>query len=86
MKELIKRMLRFLWYRRGYREKILNIEFSTIFQFKAFCFVYYRRAIKRLRRLYAKYGENCTVCVCPYKGTGDVYLAAAYFKDSVDDT
>ena len=78
LKKIANYLLRFS------RKVIFDVRFPAFLQFPIFRFVYYRRGIAIYKKLRKQYGD-CTICVCPYKGTGDVYLAAAYFKDSEND-
>lgn len=69
-----------------YLKKIfLSKSCPSFLQFAIFKFKYYRRGISILKSLHNRYGSNFVLNICPYKGTGDVYLAAAYFKDSKFD-
>lgn len=38
---------------------------------------------KIYKNLLKKYGDSVAISICPYKGTGDVYLAAGLFSNSV---
>ena len=61
-----------------------NIHFPAFFQFPIVKFVYFRHGISIYKKLHKKHA-NTMICICPYKGTGDVYLEAAYFKNSADN-
>lgn len=63
---------------------VLSFRFPTAIQFSAVYFARYRRGLSIYKKFRKQYG-NGAICICPYKGTGDVYLTAAYFKDSEDD-
>ncbi len=68
-------------------ERIVSgTNFPTFLQFKIFRFFYYRTGLKIFKKLHRQYRQDCTICICPYKGTGDVYLASAFFKGSAFDT
>lgn len=47
--------------------------------------IIYSERVKTGEKLYffflKKYGDSVQVNICPYKGTGDVYLAAGFFKE-----
>lgn len=63
---------------------IMDFKFPTILQFAILYFIKYRKSLSLYKKLRKQCG-SAAICICPYKGTGDVYLAATYFKDSADD-
>ena len=80
MRDGIKKTLELLYQLA--KRIVLRNRFPFFLQFMIFRFFCYKKGLVLFKKLRRQYGRDCTICICPYKGTGDVYLAAAFFKDS----
>lgn len=57
-------------------------EFPCCLPLEVFNRIRIHNGFKIYASLLEKYGDSVSVSICPYKGTGDVYLAAGYFNKS----